>query len=330
MSLRGAFEMAGNHDQITRTLVLRFFGVITFILVIGCASSRFEVAPSLLDLEDFYQFKLSIGQKKPTLDSFMVEGPCPISIKRNFKIRVTNKVLLITDLYMSKLPGKAPLVIIQHGNLANKKVHALQARQLASWGIHALVVEQINENHWIKNGQNIYKLVRLLKSWPHIIGEQFDKDNITLSGHSFGGSAMAIAAGKRPAVNGLILLDPALYNTSVKAYISRIETPTIILGADENIFMSKNRKSFFNLIGKETLEVSVKGATHNDAQYPDLFSLPQMLWLEASTSEDRQKLFAAAMVASAYSFYFKEDTSFALTAFKVALDQGVMKDLQKK
>ena len=62
------------------------------------------------------------------------------------------------------------------------------------------------------------------------------------------------------------------------------------------------------------IEVSIKDSTHNDAQYPNLFSLKQTLGLEHATNIERQNTFTSAIITAAFSmtkgnslsFFYKE------------------------
>ena len=47
------------------------------------------------------------------------------------------------------------------------------------------------------------------------------------------------------------------------------------------------------------IEVSIKGSTHNDAQYPNLFSLKQTVGIEHATNRERQNTFLSAILTAA-------------------------------
>ena len=78
------------------------------------------------------------------------------------------------------------------------------------------------------------------------------------------------------------------------------------------------------------MEVSIKGATHNDAQYPNQFSFSQMIGLEAAPTLERQETFAAAIIAAAFSLSATGENSIAWKSFKKELSRGKISQIQKK
>jgi len=252
----------------------------------------------------------------PDLDHFLKEGPFSYEIRQNFAIRINADEILFTDLYLSEQNGKAPLLIFQHGNKAHKGVHAMQAKRAASWGFHAIVLEQPNHSRWIRNGLVLADLVRLLYRWPDLLNSQFDRDRIILVGHSFGGSAAAIAAGSDSPIAGVILLDPALVSTAVKRYFENIHVPVVLLGADPEVFQSHRRSMFFRMIHADIIEALVAGSTHNDAQYPNMFRWQQLFGLEPEPKRQYQEIFASAIVASSVSIASTNSTYYAWQAFR--------------
>src|SRR5690606_36893860 len=147
-----------------------------------------------------------------------------------------------------------------------------QAERIASWGMHALVLQLPNEGRWICNGATIYKLVEYLRDGSNI-NPRIDRSRIILAGHSFGGSAITIAAGMGAPVLGLILLDRAVVHEQVKTYLIKLTLPVMLLGADRTVFRSRKRRYFYQYPRGDVREVSVRGATHDDAQFPSMFAL---------------------------------------------------------
>lgn len=278
-------------------------------LLMSCQSTRTShPAMSYAEITD------RILSSPPSVRTFLRDGPFRVQVREDFRIRVTAEEIVETDVYLAHHKEKAPLVIFQHGNRAHRGVHAKQAERLASWGFHCLSVEQPNRHRWMKNGHNLADLVRLLYKWPKLLNERFDRNRILLVGHSFGGSAISIASGRSAPVKGLILLDPALVSKRVKPYLQKIKTPTILLGADPAVFRSRRRSTFFRSIPSEVMEISIAGATHNDAQYPELFDWYDVLGIQHSTSTVRQELFTAFIVTSAFSLVATESTELAWRA----------------
>ena len=229
----------------------------------------------------------------------------------DFEIPLNPEESVSLDLYLPKQAQKSPLLIFQHGNKASKEYHSEQAKLAASWGFTSITVKQPNQGQWLENGMRLQKLTELLSLWPSLLKDSFDPKKIILVGHSFGGSAIAIAAGNGAPAKGLIFLDPALVHKSVLAKLNKAKLPSILLGADESVFKSRKRQLFFEQINGPISEISIKGATHNDAQFPNIFQWKQYVGLKPLPQEKKQRQFAAAIIAAAFSlaeggspFYF--------------------------
>ena len=108
---------------------------------------------------------------------------------------------------------------------------------------------------------------------------------------------------------GIIFLDPALVHSKVESFLKKIKVPAVILGADIKVFRSRKR-DFLKKPPGPVLEVSFDKATHNDAQFPNMFSWRQAIGLDHKTDVQRQKQFAAGMVAAIYSLCDSEDHKF--------------------
>lgn len=290
------------------------------VLSQGCASRSGR--PDYPDFSNFNDLKPWVFARRPDVKLFRKKGPFGHRIYRNMTIRLTRNEQIELDYYISRHKQRAPLVIFQHGNLASKSVHENQAKHIASWGMHAIVVSQPNEDRWIKNGHMLAKLVRLLYVWPHLLDNHFDPKNIIAVGHSFGGSAIAIAAGSRAPLKGVVFLDPALVNSKVKHYLKQIHIPAVLLGADTSVFRSRRRKYFYNLVPGNIVEISVRGATHNDAQSPNLFSILQTIGLEQKPTQSRQLQFKAAIVASAFGLASTGKNTFTWAALQPGIERG--------
>ena len=69
----------------------------------------------------------------------------------------------------------------------------------------------------------------------------------------------------------------------------------MLLGADRSIFRSRKRRLFYDEIGGEVGEVSIRGATHDDAQHPNI-ALAITGTAESNDEEDGVVCFACAAV----------------------------------
>lgn len=300
--------------------------IFSLLSLLGCQTSPFEEKRFNRGYQDL---SLLMKNRSPQVDYFLNKGPIRVKTVKNFTIPLSLEEKVQADLFLPDQSAKAPLIIFQHGNYSSKNYHQHQAYLAASWGFVAMTVDQPNVGQWIKNGKRLKQLVDLLYRWPQLLKNQYDKDQIILAGHSFGGSAITIAAGSGAQVNGLILLDPAVVHQSVLQFIQKINVPTVLLGADPSIFKSRKRPLFFSNIKGPMLEVTLTGSTHNDAQFPSMFSWKQTLGLTHQTNEKKQRQFAAMIVAAAYSLTLKENTNFLSKALHHSSRIGI-KDIKVK
>ncbi len=175
------------------------------------------------------------------------------------------------------LNGNFPgLVMISHGNLSQKEAHTNQCLAITRRGMACLVMQLPNFRQWTDNGIIIWKLSQFIYNDLNILPAKIDKNKILLAGHSFGGSAVSIAASLGAPVSGIILLDPALVSKSLIKNLRQIRSPVFLLGADRRIYSSRYRRLFYPNLTGEYGELSVAGSTHNDAQNPSLYSLESL------------------------------------------------------
>ena len=160
--------------------------------------------------------------------------------QKEYEIRLSITERINTDLFLSAHAEKAPLVIILHGFDSSKEDHTYQAMHLASWGMHSLSLQLANKGPWVSNGKTLAKIVRFIYRWPEIFDNQVDVNKIILVGHSFGGAAVAVALAEGAPAPGAILLDPAAISRELRAYLSRIKKPVLLLGADEHVSPARN------------------------------------------------------------------------------------------
>jgi pimeloyl-ACP methyl ester carboxylesterase len=287
----------------------------------GCATT--ERDKSAISEESWSDVVKEVETKAKSPDLFGKPGPFEAREIRDYQLPLspTNKVLV--DLFIPKLKDKSPLVIMVHGNKFNKLVHGSQCRHLASWGFHCLAVQVPNEGQWLTNGKTIENLVRLINSYPTLLSEQIKPDKIILVGHSFGGSAVTIAAGRKAPIAGIILLDPAVVHPKLRDHMVNVGVPVILLGADPGIFASRKRKLFYRNIAGPMSEVSVAGATHNDAQLP---SIDTVEWgFDVKTTKKYQETFLQTIVASAFSIGAFDSVTYAWKSFEPYLKSGILK-----
>lgn len=270
-----------------------------------------------------------LSKDKAHLSVFERLGPFETRTRPNITIPLGNGETLTGDFVAPKGDIEAPLAIIVHGNQSQKEAHRYQALRLASYGIYALTVQVPSRGQWIENGALIERLTRALRADPKLLHPYADTTRMVLIGHSFGGSAITVAASRGAPVKGLVLLDPAVYNTEVMKAMRAVTQPVMLLGADQDVFHSRKRQLFYRHMGGEIAELSVVGATHDDAQHPSMYAL-SAYGLDPYTSAARQELFSAAITASVLSLASTGKLDYAWKAFADALEHGDLKDARRR
>ena len=258
---------------------------------------------------------------KADLAQFRLRGPFAVDVREDYEIRVSTTELVNTDLFLSAHAEKAPLVIFLHGHDNSKDDHAYQAMHVASWGMHGLALQLPNNGPWVNNGKTLAKLVHFIHRWPEIIDSRIDVNRIVLVGHSYGGAAAAIALAEGAPAAGGILLDPAAVGRDLPKFLGRVKTPVMLLGADEQISSARNRDYFYRFIRSGIGEVSIKGATHEDAQYPSYFSL---------ATDEMQVTFVSALTSAAFSLSSTGKFDYAWTSFGDVIQNGKFINAKKK
>lgn len=168
--------------------------------------------------------------------------------------------------------------------------------------MEAVALQLPPTKRWSENGRLVAQALRVLRESFGDLDMKSKRRAVILAGHSFGGSAVTIAAAaKRETVNGLILLDPAWYEDPVlRKAAPSVRAPTMILGADETIFRARGRGRFYAQLAGKNRELSVRGATHDDAQSPSMYALGAY-GIDPFTSPVRQARFTAGLTAAALS-----------------------------
>lgn len=266
---------------------------------------------------------------KADLEEFRLRGPFAVSTHKDFQLSVSAVERIDSDLYLSAPAEKAPLVIFLHGHDNSKADHAYQALHVASWGMHSLVLELPNNGPWVANGRTLARIVDAIYRQPEIIDSRIDANKIILVGHSYGGSAVAIALAQGAAATGAILLDAAGIGRDLPKFLSQINKPVMLLGADEQRSVARNRDYFYTFIRSGVGEISIRDAVHEDAQYPAEF--PQPLFSSAPPhSEALQITFVSALTASALSLFATGKFDYAWASFGDAIKNGRIFNAKKK
>jgi len=310
------------------SILLRSFtavAIVCLVLAGGCARGP-ATGETSIKAKTLSEVEGSLRNNKATLDEFRLRGPFATTIHKDFELRLSAKERIDSDLYLSAPAEKAPLVIFLHGNDSSKDSHAFQAMHLASWGMHALALQLSNNGHWIENGKTLARVVDLIRRAPEIIDTRIDVNKIILVGHSFGASSVVIALAEGAPAAGGILLDPAVYGNDLPRSLRKVRTPLMVIGADEHVFTARNRDYFFHYIPRSVAEVSIKDASHEDAQYPG----DQAFGSESNTTEELQITFVSALTSAAFSLATTGALDYAWTTFDAVLKDGTFINAKKK
>jgi len=265
---------------------------------------------------------------KADVDQFRLRGPFAVTPRENLEFKLATGEHVVADLYLAAPAEKAPLAVLVHGQDNSKESHAYQAQHLATWGMHALSVQLPNNGPWIRNGAILGKLVELVQRRPELLDRRIDVGRIVLVGHSFGGTAAAVALAEGAPAVGAVMLDPAGIGRDLPKYLDRVRVPVMVLGADEHVGATRNRGYFFRFIRGGVAELSIRDATHEDAEYPSEHG-PQFLSTDAA-SEESQITFVSALTAAALSLSFTGKLDYAWASYGDALADGRFFNPRKK
>jgi pimeloyl-ACP methyl ester carboxylesterase len=266
----------------------------------GCA--RGPVAPVTHIKADSFgelQGQLQDGVKSEA-ELFRSRGPFQVAQEPDRELRLSRTERIRMDVYLSAPAQPAPLVIFLHGHDSSKRAHAYQADHLASWGMHCVSIQLPRQGPWVRNGRTLTRVVRFIHRSPQVISSRIDVSKIILVGHSFGASAVSIALAEGAPAAGAILLDPAAVGRELPLFLRKVDKPVMVLGADDELSYARNRDYFYDYVRGRIAEVSIKDATHEDAQYPSEFAV-RNFGFDPDTTEEAQITFVSALTAAAIS-----------------------------
>jgi len=311
-----------------RTRAALLFIVICVAIVAGCTRMR-PVEKTTLRFETLADLQTYLRQNKGDLELFRLRGPFGVSEHTDHELTLSGNQHVVGDLYLSSAKDKAPLVIFLHGYEVSKEAHGNQAMHVASWGMHAFTVQLSKRGPWEANGRTLARIARHIRQMPAALNDRVDPNKIILVGHSFGASAVAVALAEGAPVMGGVLLDPAAIGRNLPTYLRKISTPVLVLGADEHVSPTRNRQFFFDYIRTRIAEVSIKDATHEDAQYPSQTAL-QNGGLDSETTEDLQLMFVSALTSAALSLSATGAFDEAWASYGGALQAGKLLNAKRK
>jgi pimeloyl-ACP methyl ester carboxylesterase len=262
----------------------------------------------------FSELQKQLSGQEASVNRFRQRGPFEVAVAKDRALRLSAKERILADVYLASPAEKAPLVIFLHGHDCSKEAHAKQAAHVASWGMHAVSLQLSKTGPWDVNARTLARI---------------DVNRIILSGHSFGGHAVALAMAQGAAVAGGILLDPAYFGRATPEFLYKIRQPVMVLGADELQHPVRRREYFYDYIQGDVAEVSIRDASHEDAQFPSETSL-QNAGVDPDTVEERQISFVSGIVATAFSLSTTRSLDYAWASLREMVDSGKMFHPKKK
>lgn len=306
-----------------------FFAAALLLLIGGCARLP-NTGITTLKPATAIELQRYLLANKADVDRFRVRGPFAVVKRTNLDISLSATESVVADLYLSAPAEKAPLVIVLHGYGNTKEDHAYQALHVATWGMHSLALQLPNGGPWVDNGKILAKLVEAIYRRPDLLDKRVDVNKIIVAGHSFGGAASAIAMAEGAPTIGAILLDPASVEEDLPKFLSRINKPVMLLGADDERAPARDRDYFYRYMRSGIVEVSIRDALHEDAQYPAEFPLRWFWSSGPAYTEDLQITFVSALTAAAFSLGATGKFDYAWASFDEAIKNGRIFNAKKK
>ena len=298
-------------------------------LATGCTRQAPVVGVTSIKTANTAELQKYLLAHKPDVDLFRLRGPFRVTGKNDLEIKLASGASVSADLFLCAAAEKAPLLILLHGHGNTKDDHVFQALHVASWGMHALTLQLPNNGPWIGNGRTLARVVEAIRRRPELVDHRVDVEKIILVGHSFGGTAVAVALGEGAPVSGGILLDAAGIGRQLPALLKKVHVPVMLIGADEEIWPTRNREYFYRFIPGGVAEVSIKDAVHEDAQYPTEHPLRKPADGPIAT-EESQITFVSALTAAAFSLSATGTFEYAWDSFGDVFRNGRFFNARRK
>jgi hypothetical protein len=103
----------------------------------------------------------------------------------------------------------------------------------------------------------------------------------------------------------------------------------MVVGADEDIWPSRNRGEFYRFIPARIGEISIRDTVHEDAQYPNERTL-RAFDDSPDDTEEAQITFVSALTASAFSLAATGGLDYAWNSFENGLKNGIFFNARRK
>ena len=292
-------------------------------LLLGACARLPDTGVTEFKTQSLPKLQSHVLDRPAALDEFRARGPFEVNVEENVFLQTTAHESVEADLYLAAHTDPAPLVVLLHGYGNSKDDHAYQAYHLATWGLHSATVQLPSDGSWVENGAILARLATSLARRAEVGGKRIDPRKIVLVGHSFGGSAVAIALAQGAPSAGGILLDPAGIGRELTGYLKKIRRPPVmVLASDQRINIMRQREEFYQYIAGEVAEISVVNAHHEDATFP-----MEHGWFDDSpATEELQITFVSALTAAALSLAFTGKLDYAWAAYVEGMKSGRLYD----
>jgi hypothetical protein len=103
----------------------------------------------------------------------------------------------------------------------------------------------------------------------------------------------------------------------------------MVIGADEDIWPTRNRGQFYRFIPAAVGEISIRDTVHEDAQYPNHYTL-RAFEDQPDDTEEAQIAFVSALTASAFGLAATGDLNYAWSSFENGLKKGIFFNARRK
>ena len=111
--------------------------------------------------------------------------------------------------------------------------------------------------------------------------------------------------------------------------LRRITVPVMVIGADEDIWPTRNRGQFYRFIPAGVGEISIRDTVHQDAQYPNEHTL-RAFQDNPDDTEDAQITFVSALTASAFGLAATGGIDYGWNSFENAFKSGAFFNARRK
>lgn len=103
----------------------------------------------------------------------------------------------------------------------------------------------------------------------------------------------------------------------------------MLIGADEDIWPTRNRGQFFRFIPGAVGEISIRDTVHEDAQYPNEYTL-RAFEDKPDDTEEAQIAFVSALTASVFGLAATGSIDYAWNSFEDSLKNGIFFNGRRK